>query len=100
MIRRPPGFTRTYTLFPYATLFRSRGRFLQHLLGAALRRTLAFAQVDGVARGVSEHLDLDMARGLDVAFEQYAVAAEGALRLALAAFQAGQELVEIGRAHV
>src|SRR3546814_6079707 len=26
MIRRPPGSTRTYTLFPYATLFRSRIR--------------------------------------------------------------------------
>src|SRR3546814_1252671 len=24
MIRRPPRFTRTYTLFPYTTLFRSR----------------------------------------------------------------------------
>src|SRR3546814_13656723 len=23
MCRRPPGFTRTYTLFPYTTLFRS-----------------------------------------------------------------------------
>src|SRR3546814_5199589 len=27
MIRRPPGSTRTDTLFPYTTLFRSRGRF-------------------------------------------------------------------------
>src|SRR3546814_1137504 len=26
MIRRPPGSTRTYTLFPYTTLFRSRFR--------------------------------------------------------------------------
>src|SRR3546814_6987237 len=26
MIRRPPRFTRTDTLFPYTTLFRSRGR--------------------------------------------------------------------------
>src|SRR3546814_14591987 len=25
MIRRPPRSTRTYTLFPYTTLFRSRG---------------------------------------------------------------------------
>src|SRR3546814_7453946 len=28
MIRRPPRSTRTYTLFPYTTLFRSRGRDL------------------------------------------------------------------------
>src|SRR3546814_12939364 len=27
MIRRPPRCTRTYTLFPYTTLFRSLGRF-------------------------------------------------------------------------
>src|SRR3546814_3309347 len=27
MIRRPPRSTRTDTLFPYTTLFRSRGRF-------------------------------------------------------------------------
>src|SRR3546814_19979808 len=32
MIRRPPRSTRTYTLFPYTTLFRSPERiFLQHL---------------------------------------------------------------------
>src|SRR3546814_11405352 len=29
MIRRPPGFTRTDTLFPYTTLFRSRRILLQ-----------------------------------------------------------------------
>src|SRR3546814_6986481 len=33
MIRRPPRSTRTDTLFPYTTLFRSR-----HDVGAALRR--------------------------------------------------------------
>src|SRR3546814_10799607 len=27
MIRRPPISTRTYTLFPYTTLFRSKGEF-------------------------------------------------------------------------
>src|SRR3546814_2256972 len=35
MIRRPPRSTRTYTLFPYTTLFRSRGfsrRRLRHSL--------------------------------------------------------------------
>src|SRR3546814_17005433 len=32
MIRRPPGSTRTYTLFPYTTLFRSaQGRRLTRL---------------------------------------------------------------------
>src|SRR3546814_19761669 len=30
MIRRPPRSTRTDTLFPYTTLFRSRKGFVQH----------------------------------------------------------------------
>src|SRR3546814_2313843 len=33
MIRRPPRSTRTDTLFPYTTLFRSRGREILHLTG-------------------------------------------------------------------
>src|SRR3546814_7523927 len=36
MIRRPPRSTRTDTLFPYTTLFRSNGKRLQPL-GKALR---------------------------------------------------------------
>src|SRR3546814_7199247 len=32
MIRRPPRSTRTDTLFPYTTLFRSASRHFQHLL--------------------------------------------------------------------
>src|SRR3546814_8110510 len=32
MIRRPPRSTRTDTLFPYTTLFRSNGARLRHLL--------------------------------------------------------------------
>src|SRR3546814_7807124 len=31
MIRRPPRATRTYTLFPYTTLFRSQPQLLQQL---------------------------------------------------------------------
>src|SRR3546814_1023494 len=42
MIRRPPGSTRPYTLFPYTTLFRSPDRFLhfrrdRHILSAKQR---------------------------------------------------------------
>src|SRR3546814_10939378 len=39
MIRRPPRSTRTYTLFPYTTLFRSRelhGKLLQHFAAEAV----------------------------------------------------------------
>src|SRR3546814_7267963 len=35
MIRRPPRSTRTDTLFPYTTLFRSREIFLGAMLGGA-----------------------------------------------------------------
>src|SRR3546814_14374903 len=35
MIRRPPRSTRTDTLFPYTTLFRSLGHFLLHQLAPA-----------------------------------------------------------------
>ena len=70
-----------------------RGRFLQHLLVAPLRRAFAFVEVQRVAVRVGEHLDLDVARRFDVTLQQHAVAAERALRLALAAFEVRQELV-------
>src|SRR3546814_10557448 len=50
MIRRPPRSTRTDTLFPYTTLFRSCGGYphtevrmdtRKHLLGAALAASIA-----------------------------------------------------------
>jgi hypothetical protein len=71
-----------------------RRRFLEDLLVAALCRTLALIEVDRIALRVAEHLDLDVARRLDVALQQYPVAAERALRLALAAFQVGQEFLQ------
>src|SRR3546814_20192541 len=37
MIRRPPGSTRTYTLFPYTTLFRSEDHQVGLVLGLGLR---------------------------------------------------------------
>src|SRR3546814_9651911 len=38
MIRRPPRSTRTHTLFPYTTLFRSRGSFCFHRLTRSPRK--------------------------------------------------------------
>src|SRR3546814_3654725 len=38
MIRRPPSSTRTYTLFPYTTLFRSLQRHFAAACGPAPRR--------------------------------------------------------------
>ena len=64
-----------------------RGRFLHHLLVAALRRAFALVEVDDVAVAVAEHLHFDVARLADVALDQHAVAAEGAGRFALARLQ-------------
>src|SRR3546814_3458276 len=36
MIRRPPRSTRTYTLFPYTTLFRSQGWLLMNAIFAII----------------------------------------------------------------
>jgi hypothetical protein len=71
-----------------------RGRFLEHLLVAALRGAFALVEVDHVAVRVAEDLDFDMARVVHVALEQHAVAAEGIARLALAGLEVGHELVE------
>src|SRR3546814_1624029 len=46
MIRRPPRSTRTDTLFPYTTLFRSRGEGL-HVLVGILRIGRGIVGVDG-----------------------------------------------------
>ncbi len=48
---------------------RHRRRLLDHLLVAALDRALALVEVDDVAVGVADDLDLDVARPLDVALE-------------------------------
>ena len=46
-------------------------RFLDQLLVAALRRAVAFAEMDGLAPAVGENLDFDMARRFDRALEQH-----------------------------
>src|SRR3546814_20100764 len=52
MIRRPPRSTRTDTLFPYTTLFRSLlAHAVEHLLAEVLVHHLATAKAHG-------HLDL------------------------------------------
>src|SRR3546814_12698588 len=46
MIRRPPRSTRTDTLFPYTTLFRSEAVFdeIERIVGDAVRQRLAVAR--------------------------------------------------------
>src|SRR3546814_10614297 len=48
MIRRPPRSTRTDTLFPYTTLFRSRNNRLKALAVGAAKRTSALPDVPTV----------------------------------------------------
>ncbi len=64
-----------------------RGRFLEHFLVAPLRRAFALVEMHDVAVRVAEHLELDVARALDVAFEQHAIATECVLRFAAAAVE-------------
>src|SRR3546814_6420287 len=47
MIRRPPSSTRTDTLFPYTTLFRSAERLVRTALAAARRQDWQGIALDG-----------------------------------------------------
>src|SRR3546814_12370447 len=49
MIRRPPSSTRTDTLFPYTTLFRSLGRGEGGIAAAAAHRGGGTGEDDGAA---------------------------------------------------
>src|SRR3546814_19157363 len=86
MIRRPPRSTRTDTLFPYTTLFRSR-------LVAALERAIALEQMDDVAVRIAEHLHFDVAGREDIFLDQHAIVAERAGGIALARLQRVGELL-------
>src|SRR2546421_12560893 len=59
-----------------------RGRFLEHLLMAALDRALALAEREHRAVRVREQLDLDVPGPLEVALEEHTVVTESGARLA------------------
>src|SRR3977135_1744127 len=48
---------------------RGRGAFLPDLLMASLQRAIALTEVDCAAPAVAEHLDLDVARLLQIFFQ-------------------------------
>src|SRR3546814_3579611 len=58
MTRRPPRSTRTDTLFPYTTRFRSAGLDVRLLAGAAHHRGLVLGDDD--ALGAAEHVEGDV----------------------------------------
>src|SRR3546814_7274419 len=62
MIRRPPRSTRTDTLFPYTTLFRSQALEQQGLDLPKLSRAPSFEQEAAVARG--EHISPNVYNGV------------------------------------
>ena len=66
---------------------------LDHLLVAALDRAVALAEVDHVAVRVGEHLDLDVARVLEVALDVDPVVGEELLAFARGALEGLLELV-------
>ena len=64
---------------------RRRRRFLDDLLMPPLQRALALEQRQEIAVAVADHLHLDMARGVEVFFDQHAIVAERSLCLAFGA---------------
>src|SRR3546814_16520390 len=95
MIRRPPRSTRTDTLFPYTTLFRSLVRLGERLhsrVGVAARNQVELMQrVAGAGRG-RRAIDADgdgRERRVDVL--------PGLRGLRLAERVGGQRLVDVGR---
>ena len=62
-----------------ARIERGRGAFLPDLLVAALQRTIAFAEVNGVALAVAKHLNFDVTRPLEIFLDVDGVVTEGGL---------------------
>src|SRR3546814_7540064 len=88
MLRRPPRSTRTDTLLPYTTLFRSSLQIPEHCFGACLE-----AGVVGDLAPVSQQLR--QARGTFGVFDDTLPAADRP-RPALAAWQCLQEIHQAG----
>src|SRR3546814_9142376 len=59
MIRRPPRSTRTDTLFPYTTLFRSLPKTLQFIMTELICSTnLSFGMYPGLTHGACNALEM------------------------------------------
>src|SRR3546814_13792338 len=104
MIRRPPRSTRTDTLFPYTTLFRSRADGLvAHRVDRADVVDEAPVEVDRQRLALVEHVDHALVRGIATG-EQPAVEQQRLARLEAGDFLPGDGVqvhparVEIGRA--
>src|SRR3546814_13189341 len=69
MIRRPPRSTRTYTLFPYTTLFRSQSPSVHKLLKQHRQRETSSMRSNGAGHATARNAE----RGLlwKTAFERF-----------------------------
>src|SRR3546814_4862618 len=104
MIRRPPRSTRTDTLFPYTTLFRSpgerghQGRSAKKVVSAPARRELVRQMVD---KGLSERRSLAIA-GMSASAYRYATCADRnvALRQRIVALAQRHKRYGVGMSHL
>src|SRR3546814_16032612 len=98
MLRRPPRSTRTYTPFPYTTLFRS-GELLRQPVVVAEQAGVLVAEGDddgaGQRRQVDDQLRLEVLLGVPQRVAQH----EAAFRVGVEHLD-GLARHEIGRAHV
>ena len=62
---------------PHLSADARRGGFFNHLLVAALRGTIAFKQMHGIAVAIAKHLHFNMTRAFQIAFDQHAIIAKG-----------------------
>src|SRR3546814_2433914 len=86
MIRRPPRSTRTDTLFPYTTLFRSRGcetRCGQRLFHRQRARDLLVDAVDADVQPVRRHIAEPHS---DVRSEEHTSELQSLMRISYAVF--------------
>src|SRR3546814_6208940 len=79
MIRRPPRSTRTDTLFPYTTLFRSRRARPADGVGRGLSGTQGQPEHDAAVRGT--HLDREQGRS-----EEHTSELQSLMRISYAVF--------------
>src|SRR3546814_1317557 len=84
MIRRPPRSTRTDTLFPYTTLFRSRPGVRRRGVQARSRRRLGDA--DGERRHARRGGDLRLAELVGVRSEEHTSELQSLMRISYAVF--------------
>src|SRR3546814_13749602 len=84
MIRRPPRSTRTDTLFPYTTLFRS-GLFNRRGFDMHLGKALAQSR-RGERRGVVLMIDLDRFKQINDRSEEHTSELHSLMRISYAVF--------------